>query len=65
MAYPINGNMVKLLDDNATYWDTQVEKGDGRCYGIACDEHYILVSEYVKNGTSSPAFCFFFSPITL
>ena len=50
MAYPVNGNMVKLLDDNASYWGTQIEKSDGRCYGIACDEHYILVSEYGKDG---------------
>ena len=28
MTYPINGNMVKLLDDNATYWGTQIEKGN-------------------------------------
>ena len=50
VVYPINGNMVKLLDDSANYWGAQVEKGDGRCYGIACDEHHILVSEYCKNG---------------
>lgn len=50
MEYTINGNSVKLLDDNATYWGTQVEKTDGRCYGIACDEHYILISEYGKDG---------------
>ena len=50
MEYTINGNSVKLLDDNATYWGTQVEKTDGRCYGIACNEHYILVSEYGKDG---------------
>lgn len=53
MAYPINGNLVKLLDDKATYWGTQVAKDDGRCYGIACDEHYILVSEYGKDGTDA------------
>ena len=64
MTYPINGNMVKLLDDNATYWGTQIErlrvgdgtsgmKGNGRCYGIACDEHYILVSEYGQDGTDA------------
>ena len=53
MAYPVNGNMVKLLDDNANYWGTQIEKGDGRCFGIACDEHYILVSEYGKDGTDA------------
>ena len=53
--YKINGNSVKLLDDNASYWGNQVEKNgaEGRCYGIACDEHYILVSEYAKNGADA------------
>jgi hypothetical protein len=43
------------LDDNASYWGNQVEKlnAEGRCYGIACDEHYILVSEYGKNGADA------------
>ena len=50
MSYHVNGNLVKLLDDNASYWGTQIEKSDGRCYGIACDEHYILVCEYGKDG---------------
>lgn len=49
-AYQINGNEVKLLNDNAFYWGNQVVKSDGRCYGIACDEQYILVSEYGADG---------------
>ena len=53
IEYTINGNHVKLLDDNATYWGTQVEKGDGRCYGIACDNRYIFVSEYGKDGADA------------
>ena len=53
MEYQINGNKVKLLDDKASYWGTQIEKNDGRCYGIACDEHYILMSEYGKDGTDA------------
>lgn len=52
-AYNINGNEVKLLDDNATYWGTQVLRAGGRCYGVACDERYILVSEYGKDGTDA------------
>ena len=54
-AYHIHGNCVKLLDDNASYWGNQVEKQgvEGRCYGIACDEHYILVSEYGKDGADA------------
>ena len=55
MEYTINGNKVKLLDDNATYWGNQVEKQGaiGRCFGIACDEHYILVSEYGNDGADA------------
>ena len=52
LEYTINGNKVKLLDDNATYWGTQVEIGNGRCFGIACDEQHILVSTYGKGGTN-------------
>ena len=53
--YKINGNSVKFLDDNASYWGNQVEKkgAEGRCFGIACDERYILVSEYGKNGADA------------
>jgi len=52
-AYTIEGNQVKLLNDNATYWGTQVQKKDGRCYGIACSEKYILVSEYGPDGADA------------
>lgn len=54
MTYDLNGNLVKLLDDNATYWGTQVEKNGcpDRCFGIACDERYILVCEYGKEGAN-------------
>ena len=52
-AYNINGNEVKLLDDNATYWGNQIIKNDNRCYGIACCEKYILVSEYGKDGADA------------
>ena len=51
--YNINGNEVKLLDDNATYWGNQVIKDDAKCYGIACCEEYILVSEYGKDGADA------------
>ena len=58
--YKINGNSVKLLDDNASYWGNQVEKigAEGRCFGIACDERYILVSEYGKNGADAEIVAF-------
>ena len=52
-AYNINGNEVKLLDDNAIYWGNQVIKSDDRCYGIACCEQFILVSEYGKDGADA------------
>ncbi len=51
--YTINGNTTKLLDDNATYWGTQILKADGRCYGIACCERYILVAEYGNDGADA------------
>ena len=59
-AYNINGNEVKLLDDNAMYWGNQIVKddlstGSGQAcfYGIACCEKYILVSEYGKDGADA------------
>lgn len=52
-TYNINGNQVQLLDNHESYWGTQVEKSDERCFGIACNEHYILVSEYGKDGTDA------------
>lgn len=55
MLYNINGNSVKLLDDNAIYWCNQVKKEgtDDRCFGIACDEKYIFISEYGKDGVDA------------
>ena len=56
MEYSINGNSIKLLDDNASYWGNQVEKlgcEGHRCFGIACDENHILVSEYGKDGADA------------
>ena len=55
MEYEVNGNKVKLLDDNATYWCNQVECLDspGRCFGIACDERHIFVSDYGKDGVDA------------
>lgn len=55
MEYRLNGNSVKVLDDKANYWGNQVEKEgvEGRCFGIACDENYIFVSEYGKDGADA------------
>ena len=52
-TYHVNGNTVKLLDDTATYWGNQLQKSDGRCYGVACNERFILVSEYGKDGSNA------------
>ncbi|MGN1376394.1 MAG: GNAT family N-acetyltransferase [Prevotella sp.] len=55
IEYVINENNVRLLDNAKTYWGTQVEKtgSNGRRYGIACDENYILISEYGANGSDA------------
>ena len=55
MEYQLNGNSVKVLDDKTNYWGNQVEKEgvEGRCFGIACDENYIFVSEYGKDGADA------------
>lgn len=55
LEYKMNGNTFSILDKEKSYWGTQVEKqnSDGRCYGIACDEKYILVSEYGKDGADA------------
>lgn len=52
--YHLNGHSVVLLDDDATYWGTQVGKRnvENRCFGVACDERYILVSEYGWDGSN-------------
>ncbi len=55
MEYHINGNAVYLLDNEESYWGTQVEKlnAEGRCFGIACNEKFILVSEYGQDGADA------------
>lgn len=55
LEYKMNGNSFFVLDKDKSYWGTQVEKlnSNGRCYGIACDEKYILISEYGKEGVDA------------
>ncbi len=49
-----NGDMRKLLNDDKTYYATQVEKiGSDRCYGVAADEQQIAVYEYGCNGADA------------
>ncbi len=49
-----NGNIVKFLDDNATYLGNQLpcEFGGGgdRCFGIAANMDFLLVCTYEENG---------------
>ena len=46
-----NGQTVKLLEDNRTYWGSQIEiPENGRCYGVAADDEYLLVCEYGCGG---------------
>ena len=47
-----NGQIVKFLDDGATYLGTQLECefGGDRCFGIAANMDFILVCTYEENG---------------
>jgi len=47
-----NGKREKFLDDGATYLGTQLECefGGNRCFGIAANMDFILISTYEENG---------------
>lgn len=47
-----NGKYEKLLNDNATYLGTQLECefGGNRCFGIAANMDFILISAYEEKG---------------
>lgn len=48
------GQAVKLWDDDRIYLGNQLRKtGSDRCYGLAADETYLLVSEYGENGADA------------
>ena len=49
--HDVNGNRVHLLDNDSSYWCTQVNKtnGAGGCYGIAVGEQFIIVNEWFEN----------------
>lgn len=48
------GQAVKLWDDGRIYLGNQLRKtGSDRCYGIAADERYLMVSEYGENGADA------------
>lgn len=50
-----NGKYEKLLDDGATYLGTQLESefGGDRCFGIAANMDFILISSYEKDGKNA------------
>lgn len=49
-----NGETARLLDDDKMYYGNQLcRPGKDRCYGIAADEHQLLVFEYGENGADS------------
>ena len=52
MEYTLpNGEKEKLLNDNKIYLGNQLKKNNSdRCYGIAANEKFLLVSEYGQNG---------------
>ena len=53
MEYQLpNGNIVKFLDEGATYLGNQQESEleKGRCFGIAANADFILVCTYEENG---------------
>ena len=47
-----NGQIIKFLDDGATYLGSQLESefGDGRCFGIVANMDFLLVCTYEENG---------------
>ena len=53
LAYRLpNGNVVKFLDDKATYLGSQLECafGGDRCFGIVANMDFLLVCTYEKDG---------------
>lgn len=45
------GQKAKLWDDSRVYLGWQLPKqGSERCYGLAADERYLMVSEYGEDG---------------
>jgi len=47
-----NGQIVRFLDDSATYLGYQLESqtADGRCFGIAANAEFLLVCSYGEGG---------------
>lgn len=48
------GQTVKFWNDNRIYLGNRVcKKNSDRCYGLAADEHYLLVCECSENGADA------------
>ena len=49
-----NGQIVKFLDDNATYLGSQLECefGGDRCFGIVANMDFLLVCTYEQDGAN-------------
>lgn len=48
-----NGDMVKFLDDKASYLGSQLEiEGLDRCIGIAANMEFLLICSYEKDGNN-------------
>lgn len=47
-----NGDLVKFLDDKASYLGSQLESefGGDRCFGIVANMEFLLICTYEKNG---------------
>lgn len=54
LVYPlVNGQKVQFFDDNEIVLGNQYHKGNSdRCYGIAANEHLLLVGEYGEMGSN-------------
>lgn len=49
-----NGIKAKLLDDNKKYYANQIDiEGSDKCYGVAADEHFIVVYRYGCEGADA------------
>ena len=54
-----NGQPIKFWNDNKIYLGNQLHKKDSdRCYGIAADEKYLMVSEYSDYGSNAEVIVF-------
>lgn len=48
-----NGDIVKFLDDKASYLGSQLEvEGSDRCYGIVANMEFILICSYEMDGNN-------------